>query len=82
VLTSFVNSLATHTGPICAATSGATNGTTISVTPTPTNSNIGGGSSSGIVSTTSPSTDLAAKPTGMLAGAAAAAGLLGAIALL
>ncbi|KAI3331990.1 hypothetical protein HD806DRAFT_478973 [Xylariaceae sp. AK1471] len=90
--TSLVNSLATHTGPLCAVTgapngttSGITSGTGISNSPTPTPT----GSSTNVASSptssgssASVSTDAAAKPTGIFAAAAAAAGLLGAVALL
>ncbi|KAI8629429.1 hypothetical protein F5Y19DRAFT_81593 [Xylariaceae sp. FL1651] len=81
---SFINSLATQTGPLCQITSAPSggNGTvsmTLTPTPTPSNTNSSPG---GSAATTSPSTAAAAGPTGVFAGAAAAAGLLGAVALL
>ncbi|KAI8950968.1 hypothetical protein F4801DRAFT_546764 [Xylaria longipes] len=83
--TSFVNSLATHTGPLCQATgtpNGTTNGTFTTGTPTPTSTGAGGGGAAGGGVTTSSPTGAAALPTAVLGGAAAAAGLIGAIVLL
>ncbi|KAI0526011.1 hypothetical protein F5B22DRAFT_264573 [Xylaria bambusicola] len=95
--TSFVNSIATHTGPLCTATSGSSTGTDSSTgtgtdttaSPTPTASEGGGG---GVVTTTGDDgqtstvpvpTGAAAVPTAALGGAAAAAaGVLGAAILL
>ncbi|KAI1819848.1 hypothetical protein F4861DRAFT_525383 [Xylaria intraflava] len=87
-LTSIVNSLATHTGALCQAT-GITNGTT-TATSAPTTTQTGGvgtGTATGTTATTSPATTTGqtgagSKPTGVLAGAAAAAGVLGAAVLL
>ncbi|KAI1432600.1 hypothetical protein GGR50DRAFT_696871 [Xylaria sp. CBS 124048] len=92
-LTSIVNSVATHSGPLCQAT-GAANGTSTSTTSsatTPTSSTTRGGGGGGggtrtggptSAGTTSAQTGAGAKPTGMFAGAAAAAGVLGAAVLL
>ncbi|KAI2623645.1 hypothetical protein GGS21DRAFT_494155 [Xylaria nigripes] len=80
--TSLVNSLATHTGPLCQATGGTT-GTTGTGTQTTA---VTGGTSIVGTSTTAATTSVprgeGAKPTGVLAGAAAAAGALGAAILL
>jgi hypothetical protein len=76
-LTSYLNSLLTATGGLCMPTatpSGASNGTasiTSAPTATGTNSN-----------TTYPVTAAAARPTGVLVGAAVMGGLIGAAALL
>jgi hypothetical protein len=76
--TSFVNALATHTGPLCDATSAPNSTTSGGVSPTSSTA----GTTSSAAGTMSVSTDAAARPTGILAGAAAAAGFLGAVALL
>jgi len=93
--TSLVNSLATHTGPLCAVPTGGNGTTGITSTynsPYPTTTNTGGGgvgggpatTETGTIPTTSTAvpTNAAAAPTGMLANAAAVAGLLGAVVLL
>jgi hypothetical protein len=90
--TSFVNSIATHTGPLCAAPTVGSNSTTTTTatynSPYPTTFTTGGGgpvtTETGTIPTTTTAvpTGAAAAPTGMLANAAAVAGLLGAIALL
>ncbi|KAI1817783.1 hypothetical protein GGS20DRAFT_455056 [Poronia punctata] len=88
--TSLVNSLATHTGPICAdATTTGGNGTASSTgTPSTTitsgtfTTTVGGGGATGNPPSTDSPTGGAAAPTGFLAGAAAAAGVLGAAILL
>ncbi|KAH8167135.1 hypothetical protein CIB48_g1113 [Xylaria polymorpha] len=93
--TSFVNSLATQTGPLCQATGtgtgtgtgvpySTTNGTFTTGTPIPTTTGVNGGGAGGGggATTTSVPTGAAALPTAVLGGVAAAAGLLGAIALL
>ncbi|KAI0391582.1 hypothetical protein F5Y17DRAFT_439966 [Xylariaceae sp. FL0594] len=96
--TDAVNSIASHTGPLCAAvttTPGGGNGTatdtTTVTTPAATTTETGGGVGGGPVTSTGPGgetsapptpTGAAAVPTGMLANAAAAAGLLGFVALL
>ncbi|KAI3325822.1 hypothetical protein HD806DRAFT_458032 [Xylariaceae sp. AK1471] len=89
-LTSFINSIATATnGPLCpqitsAPGSGGASNSTITITSTPTaapTNTYPAGSSSGSTSSSIP-TAAAARPTGVFAGAAAMAGLLGAAALL
>ncbi|TRX98270.1 hypothetical protein FHL15_000915 [Xylaria flabelliformis] len=91
--TSLVNSFAAHTGPLCAAATGTTTGlatgtgipsgtansttTFVTGTPTPSSTGVNGGGASSSVPT-----GAAAMPTAVLGGAAAAAGLLGVIALL
>ncbi|KAI0904068.1 hypothetical protein F4823DRAFT_616339 [Ustulina deusta] len=78
-LTSYLNSLLTATGGLCQPTTapGSAPNSTLS-TPAPT--------ATGINSTSTPATLIptaaAAKPTGVLAGAAAIGGLIGAVALL
>ncbi|RWA14587.1 hypothetical protein EKO27_g504 [Xylaria grammica] len=90
--TSFVNSLATHTGALCQAT-GSSNGT-ITSSSTATSTGAGGAGDTGSVTTggggtatnggasTSIPTGAAAQPTALYGGAAAAAGFLGAVMLL
>ncbi|KAI1755141.1 hypothetical protein F4782DRAFT_490139 [Xylaria castorea] len=84
--TSLVNSFGAQTGPLCQATgvpNGTSNGTITVTTGTPTPSSTTGASSgSGSGATTPVSTGAAAVPTAVLGGAAAVAGLLGAIVLL
>ncbi|KAI1180662.1 hypothetical protein F4777DRAFT_528842 [Nemania sp. FL0916] len=95
VYVSVINSLATHSGPLCDITSGLgsltssgaasatdSNGATITPTPTPTGSGDAGASGAGGSATTP--TTAAAQPTAVVKGAAAAAaaGLLGAVVLL
>ncbi|KAI1175068.1 hypothetical protein F4777DRAFT_579356 [Nemania sp. FL0916] len=82
-ITSYLNSLLTGTGALCKPTatatstpSGVSNGT-VSVTPTPYPTVTGASSTS-----TSPLTAAAARPTGVIAGAAALGGIIGAAALL
>ncbi|KAJ2986222.1 hypothetical protein NUW58_g5129 [Xylaria curta] len=67
--TAVVNSLATHTGPLCAAT-GAPNATITTGSPSPTSSGANGGASSSIP------TGAAPHPTAFFGGAAAAIGVL------
>ncbi|KAI8627281.1 hypothetical protein F5Y19DRAFT_487245 [Xylariaceae sp. FL1651] len=79
-LTSYLNSILTGTGPLCrptAAPGGAPNATITSSAPTVTATSSGSGNFS-----TTPVLAAAARPTGMLVGAAAIGGLLGAAALL
>lgn len=89
--TSIVNSLATHTGPLCSGSGSGGGGTATGtpsfsdtvITPTPTSTGgEGGGSGGGSGETSSVPTAAAAQPTAFLGGVAAAAGLLGAVALL
>ncbi|KAI0913951.1 hypothetical protein F4824DRAFT_446072 [Ustulina deusta] len=81
-ITSYIHSIASHPGELCKITRSPSNGT-VSATPysTPTGTGI-----SISISTSSPATSIptagAARPTGVLAGAAAIGGVLGAVALL
>ncbi|KAI0096925.1 hypothetical protein GGR51DRAFT_542336 [Nemania sp. FL0031] len=81
-ITSYLNSILTGTGGLCAptATPGASSGTgSASTTPAPT---VTGTNSTATISSTSIVTAAAARPTGVFVGAAAVGGLLGAAALL
>ncbi|KAI1313788.1 hypothetical protein F5Y03DRAFT_405240 [Xylaria venustula] len=82
-LTSYLNNLLTGTGGFCQPTATATPGSasngTVSATPAPTSS---GSNSTTTGYPTSIVTGAAAKPTGVLIGAAAVGGLLGAAILL
>ncbi|KAI8944017.1 hypothetical protein F4801DRAFT_573125 [Xylaria longipes] len=78
-ITSYLNSILTGTGGLCQPTSApgsAPNGTLSTPAPTAT------GTNSTSTSATSVPTAAAARPTGVLAGAAALGGLIGAVALL
>ncbi|KAI1418841.1 hypothetical protein F5Y12DRAFT_721563 [Xylaria sp. FL1777] len=80
-ITSYLNSILTGTGGLCQPTAtpgGAPNGT-VSTTPAPTAT---GTNSTSSVSTTSVVIAAAARPTGVLVGAVAMGGLLGAAILL
>ncbi|TGJ78593.1 hypothetical protein E0Z10_g10167, partial [Xylaria hypoxylon] len=66
--TSYVNSFATHTGPLCSATGSSTGIITPSSTPTASETGsitTGGGGSATTDVTTTPSTDAAAQPTAL-----------------
>ncbi|KAI0206269.1 hypothetical protein F4808DRAFT_112841 [Astrocystis sublimbata] len=72
--TSVINSFAAHTGPLCDASGGPATGTT----PAPT----GSATDANGEPTSSPSQGAAALPTAVYGGVAAAAGLLGVVAML
>ncbi|TGJ87051.1 hypothetical protein E0Z10_g1783 [Xylaria hypoxylon] len=81
-ITSFIHSIASNPADLCKAPSSTPSNGTASITPYPTAT----GSSTTTSASGSPSTLIptagAARPTGVLAGAAAIGGLLGAVALL
>ncbi|KAI0515445.1 hypothetical protein F5B22DRAFT_190881 [Xylaria bambusicola] len=86
--TSYINSIASRAGPLCEVTStpgggsGPSNGTS-TITPAPTSMATSTGAPNSTTSAmTSIPVGLAAKPTGVLAGAVGAAGLLAAAILL
>ncbi|KAI0533714.1 hypothetical protein GGR58DRAFT_521179 [Xylaria digitata] len=81
-ITSYLNALLTGTAGFCqpTATPGNAPNGTISTTPVPTTTS--GANSTTSISTTSVITGAAARPTGVLVGAAAIGGLIGAVALL
>ncbi|KAI3316468.1 hypothetical protein HD806DRAFT_517493 [Xylariaceae sp. AK1471] len=80
-ITSYLNSILTGTGGLCkpTATPGSASNGTIPTTPAPTAT---GTNSIPSNSTTAVLTAAAAKPTGVLVGAAAMGGIIGAVALL
>ncbi|KAJ3569759.1 hypothetical protein NPX13_g5969 [Xylaria arbuscula] len=80
-ITSYIHSIASHPGELCKAQATASNGTA-SITPYPTPTGNSTATTGNGLPTSSISLGGAAMPTGVLTGAAAVGGLLGAVALL